>query len=113
MSGAVVDTQRWTRLGRVADIPRSGAVRVDLGDGEMAVFRVDDAVHAVDGACPHAAAPLAEGTRRGTVVECPWHGWRFDLLTGRRLDQVGTGVRVYPVQVRDGWVEVCLEEVAS
>jgi hypothetical protein len=33
--------------------------------------------------CPHLGGPLAEGTVEDGCVTCPWHGYRFDLRTGR------------------------------
>ena len=43
--------------------------------------------------------------RDDRVLRCPWHGWEFDLETGRSLlepDRVG--LRTYRVEVRDGLV---------
>lgn len=42
-------------------------------------------------ACPHQGLPLdTEPDARG-VVTCPWHGYRFDAVTGRNLDGKGCG----------------------
>ena len=49
----------------------------------VAVFNVDGTFHAMDGICPHAGGPLAKGVLRENVVTCPWHGWQFDVATGR------------------------------
>jgi 3-phenylpropionate/trans-cinnamate dioxygenase ferredoxin subunit len=41
------------------------------------------------------------------VLRCPWHGWEFDLDTGRSLmTPTRVGIRTYPVSVRDGTVMV-------
>jgi len=43
---------------------------------------------------------------RGDVVVCPWHGYDFDLTTGRcRVDE-DLAVAVYPVRVRGTTIEV-------
>ncbi len=52
-------------------------------------FRIVDAggelvVHA--GICPHLLGPLDEAQVEGGTITCPWHGWRFDLRSGRALD---------------------------
>jgi nitrite reductase/ring-hydroxylating ferredoxin subunit len=39
---------------------------------------------------------------------CPWHGFDFDLATGRCGVDAGLAVPVYPVRLRDGVVEVDL-----
>ncbi len=71
---------------RIAD-----ASEIPLGQGRefvvagkiVAVFNVEGEFHAMDGICPHAGGPLAKGVLRGIVVTCPWHGWQFDVTTGR------------------------------
>jgi nitrite reductase/ring-hydroxylating ferredoxin subunit len=71
---------------------------VDAGDREIVVLRVDDELHAFDNACPHEGNPLVEGEVLGDVLECAYHGWRFDLATGACL--VGDApARRYPVEV--------------
>ena len=40
-------------------------------------------ISAIDGICPHQGGPLAEGLLEGTTVTCPWHGWQFDVCTGK------------------------------
>lgn len=53
-------------------------------DGRIiALFNIDGRFHALDGICPHAGGPLAEGYLRKNVVTCPWHGWQFDVTTGQ------------------------------
>ena len=80
---------------------------------------------AIRNRCPHQGAPLCAGKVTGTmlpgppdqlewamdgqVVRCPWHGWEFDLDTGRSLFAVSRDrAATYPVQVRDGRVSILL-----
>jgi nitrite reductase/ring-hydroxylating ferredoxin subunit len=58
---------------------------VNAGDREIVVLRVAGEVHAFDNACPHEGNPLVEGEVLGDVLECAYHGWRFDLGTGACL----------------------------
>lgn len=67
----------------------------------VGVFNVDGEYHAVANVCPHQLAPLCEGTitgemasegvgdfqptRDGEVIQCPWHGWKFDITDGTSL----------------------------
>lgn len=55
--------------------------------GTLALYRVEDRWVAADAWCPHMLGPLHQGTRCGSEVVCPWHGWRFDLASGRRTDE--------------------------
>ena len=49
----------------------------------LAVFRLETGVKIIEGICPHAGGPLAQGMVRGEVVTCPWHGWQFDVGSGQ------------------------------
>jgi nitrite reductase (NADH) small subunit len=80
---------------------------------------------AIRNRCPHQGAPLCAGKVTGTmlpgapdqlewamdgqVVRCPWHGWEFDLDSGRALFSISKDrAATYPVQVSDGRVTVLL-----
>lgn len=51
--------------------------------GDVAVYNVDGTFYATDNACTHKQGPLNEGTLDGCLVECPWHGSKFDVRTGQ------------------------------
>ena len=61
--------------------PGQGKV-VTVGEKELALFNIEGRFYAVDNICPHRGGPLGEGMLEGSVVTCPWHGWKFDVTTG-------------------------------
>ena len=72
------------------------------------LLRVGDEVHAFDNACPHEGNPLVEGEVLGDVLECAYHGWRFDLATGACL--VGDeAAHRYPAEQRGEEVRILLD----
>jgi nitrite reductase/ring-hydroxylating ferredoxin subunit len=76
----------FVAVARVSDIPPGTCRTVEVRGIWIALCNVDGVFHAIDNACPHAGGPLGEGTlREGGIVECPWHGWRFDVVTGQRV----------------------------
>lgn len=52
----------------------------------VAIFLLKGEYHAIDDACPHMGASLADGHIEGGVVTCPWHAWRFRLEDGAWCD---------------------------
>jgi 3-phenylpropionate/trans-cinnamate dioxygenase ferredoxin subunit len=110
-------------VGRVEEIP-PGARRIVRIDGRaIGVLNVDGRYYAIRNVCPHHGAPLCEGRIEGTmlpsapheyvfgmrnrILRCPWHGFEFDLETGRSLfDPEGMRVKVYPVTVETGQVTI-------
>jgi nitrite reductase (NADH) small subunit len=115
---------RQYHVGPAADIKPGKPVLVKVDTHDIGVFRVADKLMAWRNVCPHHAAPVCRGTvagtnlpskvheykpgREGEILQCPWHGWEFDLLTGEHL-AAGSRARLrrYPVEVTDG--EVYLE----
>jgi nitrite reductase (NADH) small subunit len=91
----------YTAIGRAADVPMLEGRSLWAGDRRIAVFRTPEGFRAIDGACPHAGGPLADGIVADRCVTCPLHGRRFDLLTGADLGD-GAPVRTYEVLEYDG-----------
>lgn len=88
--------------------------------GVVGVFNIGGDYRAVKNSCPHAGAELCRGSitgtatvddagnigwnREGEILRCPWHGWEFDLLTGRTIAPSIKRVAVYSVTVEEGMV---------
>src|SRR4028118_1692762 len=88
-------------VARVSEIPPGGRKIVEIDGRSIGIFNVHGTFVAVLNVCPHELAPVCRGLVRGTtlasmpgeyrwgregeILACPWHGWEFDLLTGRAL----------------------------
>jgi nitrite reductase/ring-hydroxylating ferredoxin subunit len=88
-----------------------------VADTNVLVARVGDEFFAVRNACGESPLPLDYSTLMGTELTCSWHGCRYDIRTGHRLDWPDAGhedhLRVLPVRVRDGVVEIVVGTVAA
>lgn len=79
-----------------------------VADGRIfAVFNVDGTFHVLDGICPHAGGPLGKGALDGSIVTCPWHGWQFDVTSGRHCLNETLCQTSYEASVQDG--KVCVQ----
>jgi 3-phenylpropionate/trans-cinnamate dioxygenase ferredoxin component len=95
------------RVAAEGEIPEGGVRIVQAGSLFLGVYLVDGRYYAIEDRCSHDDGPLCEGDRDGLCIECPRHGARFDLRTGKALSLPATeGVDVYPVAVRDGEIFV-------
>lgn len=63
------------------------------GGKEILVVSTSAGIRVYSGICPHLMGPLCEGKIVGDTITCPWHGYRFDLITGRCLTIPGWGFR--------------------
>jgi len=99
------------------DIGKSKLVKVAGRD--IALFNVKGEFFAIANRCPHEGADLCRGqlvglaesdepgkyrmTRHGELVRCPWHGWEFDIRTGKSwCDPARTRVKSFDVTVANG-----------
>lgn len=97
----------FTRVIKAAEVPSGRPTLVVLGDTEVALFRVEDEFYAIDDLCSHAEASLSEGEQYGYLVECPRHGGRFDIRTGKAKHfPAFSPVRSFPVKIEDGHVYI-------
>lgn len=89
---------------------------VEVNGRSIGVFNVKGSYYALYNRCPHKGAPLCQGlicdgvngdgrgtyeiVKEGEVLRCPWHGWEFDILTGRSwFNPHRVRVRSYDVAV--------------
>jgi nitrite reductase/ring-hydroxylating ferredoxin subunit len=71
--------------------------------GPLALFHLGGRLHAICDRCPHAGAPLGEGTLDGEVITCPRHGSQFCVLDGERLrGPADQALQTFPVAVESG-----------
>jgi nitrite reductase (NADH) small subunit len=73
----------YVKMATLDNLPPGGALEVEHGGRIFALFNVEGVISAIDGICPHQGGPLADGPLDGTLVTCPWHGWQFDVRTGK------------------------------
>ena len=86
----------------VGAIPDGGTLSVTLGSGErVCLIRQGDRVSALRDECTHQGMPLSAGeVLPDGTIECPWHGARFDCITGAlRRGPAEEDVRAYVVRL--------------
>lgn len=90
---------RFVKMATLDELPPGGAKEVELEGRVYALFNTDGVISAIDGICPHQGGPLADGVVEGTTVTCPWHGWQFDVQSGKT--PLGSKIKqaVYEVKV--------------
>ena len=97
---------RYVRVAAAADVP-SGSGTVVHADGRaIALFNVDGSFYAIDNTCLHRGGPVGEGDLEGVVVTCPWHGFQYDVTTGRNVLDPDVGLQTFQVRVENGEVLV-------
>lgn len=100
---------RWVAVGRAADLKFTPGAPVKVDGRWLALFPFEGSYVALDNPCPHAGAPLCDGSMIDGKVVCFLHCWGFDLRTGACDVGKEWSVATYPVRLVDGVLEVLVE----
>lgn len=77
----------------------------------IAVFNVGGTYYAIEDRCTHDDGPLADGELEDYAIECPRHGARFDIRSGKALCLPAVvDVPWFPVRVEGDQVLIGLED---
>jgi nitrite reductase/ring-hydroxylating ferredoxin subunit len=102
------DMSDWIPIADVAECPPGASIERLARDRMVAIANVDGTFRAIDGLCPHQGGPLGTGTLCGTTLTCPWHGWQFDVTTGRHRFSATVRQQVHEVRADGGRIYVRL-----
>lgn len=93
----------WIRACAADEIDEEDLIRFDHGGRTFCIYNTEKGFFATDGHCSHEEQHLEDGMVIGTVIECPLHQGRFDILTGKALSApVCVDLKTYMVKIEDG-----------
>lgn len=101
------------------EFPPGSRRLVEVKGRSIVVFNIDGELFALANRCPHQGGSLFHGrlvgllearepgcyrySRRGEIVRCPWHGWEFDVRSGKSwCEPDRVRARQFPVAVASG-----------
>ncbi len=88
-----------TKVAETGDLAPGQCKVVQVNGKAVALYNVDGRFYATDNTCLHRGGPLGEGDLDGSVVTCPWHGWRYDVTSGANAMNPSIKVASFPVSV--------------
>jgi nitrite reductase/ring-hydroxylating ferredoxin subunit len=88
-------------VARAGELAAGEVRRVKARQDEIALARVGDEFYALQNACLHLEGPLGEGRLEDHVLTCPWHGWQYDVRTGKNEFDLAVQLRTYEVKVEE------------
>lgn len=84
-------------VGQVSEIPEGERKLVQVDEFSIGVFHHKSGWYAVRNSCLHRGGPVATGTLVGDVLTCPWHGYQYDLTSGKLLVDPSSKLETFPV----------------
>jgi len=97
----------WVKVSQVGDPPAGEVKVVRARELRIALANVEGEYYAVDDLCTHDGGPLDQGDVFDYEIECPRHGARFDIRSGKPLCLPAIlPVKTYPVRVEGDEVQI-------
>ena len=105
-------SETWHHVIAESDFPDTGKLATKIAGWYVLIARTDDGLHAVNDRCTHQASLLSAGRIRRGAIMCPLHGARFEVDTGKCIGGAYGDLRVFPLRIAGGAVEVALPDHA-
>jgi nitrite reductase/ring-hydroxylating ferredoxin subunit len=94
--------EEWIEVARTEEF-KGRVLRVSCRGRPIALFKLKDGIFALEDVCSHEQTAIAGGAVWGDTIECPRHGARFDIRTGKNLSLPAVKpVTTFPVKVEEG-----------
>ncbi|MCB0580043.1 MAG: ferric reductase-like transmembrane domain-containing protein [Phaeodactylibacter sp.] len=103
---AAPPTDSFILVCRVDEIQENRAKVVIIRQENIAIFRYDGKLSAINNVCKHQNGPLGEGKVVDGCITCPWHGYQYLPENGQSPPPFTEKVATYDVKVVDGKVFV-------
>jgi len=95
---------RFRQVCRVDEIPENRAKTVMIDGENIAIFKYDNQLSAINNLCRHQNGPLGEGKIIDGCVTCPWHGYQYLPHNGQSPPPFTEKVETYDVKLEGEWV---------
>jgi len=76
-------SDEFIKVADIKDLQPSQMKEVHVEGEAVCLANIDGKYYAINNVCTHEGGPRADGTLVGFEVECPWHGSKFDIRSGK------------------------------
>jgi nitrite reductase/ring-hydroxylating ferredoxin subunit len=77
----------FVEVAKVNEIPDGKMKHFEVDGKEVLIANIAGKFYAISDRCGHMNALLSMGNLTGTTVTCPFHGSKFDVVTGKKLTE--------------------------
>lgn len=100
----------WVTVASRTALGEGDVLGVTAGGRDIAIYNVGGEIYATDNICSHAFALLSDGWLDGDVIECPLHGGRFEVKTGKGLGPpIPCDIKTFAVRIVGGEIQVDID----
>ncbi len=88
------------RVAASGDLPPGRMIYVDIDGLPIALANVGGTIYAFGDSCRHEGGSLSSGVLIDETVTCPWHGWTYNVRTGKAIvPPVGIRIPTYETRI--------------
>lgn len=99
------------RVAEISEFDEGRRKLVEINGRSIALIQLNGTIHAIDNVCQHKGGSLIEGEICGSIIECPWHGWGYDLVSGECTYDPNVRQGIHSVTVKGNDVYITLNDV--
>ena len=89
-------------LCRTNEVAEEELKQIVLIETEILVINHSGETYCLQARCTHAGAPFVEGELKDDVLQCPWHGSRFNIKNGLVIrGPAGNQLRTYNCRIEE------------
>ena len=75
----------FTKVATISEINDGGKLLIESDDRLVILFQIGDQYFCIDDVCTHDGGTLSDGDHEGCEIECPRHGAKFNVKTGKAM----------------------------
>jgi len=103
---------RFVDITSVKSLPSGTTKKFTVSNNDILLANVDGEIYAVDDMCTHEDSSLSLGCLKGELVYCTLHGSRFNVRTGKPMEEPATeALQRYKVRIQNDRIEVCVTPI--
>jgi Fe-S cluster biogenesis protein NfuA/nitrite reductase/ring-hydroxylating ferredoxin subunit len=103
-------TSSWVKVATIEQVPELGVLAVQLAGTSLILYRQGVTFKCYRNACAHLGNPLEDGKVKNGVITCPFHGFEYNLETGKCLIVPDISLQSYPVKIKGDNIFVRLQK---
>ena len=92
---------KWHKIGPSSKYEDSKQWLIEINNRPIALFKYKNKYYAIKNSCAHQGYPLAEGNLKDCMIECPLHGWVYDIRDGNCLSLPNKTIITYKIRNDD------------
>ena len=99
----------WKEIGHISKYSTGNKWIIEIDKKPVALFKYEGDFYALKNGCIHQGFPLADGNLNKYMVECPLHGWVYDIRDGKCLSLGNRYTITYQLRIKEDILEINLK----